>query len=270
MRTATVTLCALLLMTTSLCGGDPPEKGRMVFIFCDVTTSLEGPERTEVARMAADILNHLPPGTSYNVYPIQAETAALTPINRNETVIPERDKDEGQQMLMERRRKQWLIDELANVSQKTNAPQDPSERRDDNRTCILNALNFAGNQFKQFSAEKYDRELVIVSDMLEECSDTPLRRQINVKKPDITQELKLAGDFPEWNDFSNVKITIITPVTLDTYIKHAPGKKPPMRDLQDFWKAIFTRCKVSPEAEKNGMYSWSNGSVPAYLLAQNQ
>lgn len=134
----------------------------MVFIFFDVTTSLDGTERAEVARMAADILDHLPPGTSYRVYPIQAETAALAQINRKELVIPPRDKDERLQTLLDRRRQQGLVNELSKVSKETNAPQDGNERRDDNRTCILNALNFAENQFKQFPAERYDRELVII------------------------------------------------------------------------------------------------------------
>jgi hypothetical protein len=268
MQTAIVVLCVLLLMTVSFCA-PPPTKERMVFIFCDVTTSLEGTERAEVARMAADILNHLPPGTSYRVYPIQAETAVLAPINK-ELVIPPKEKSVGLQALLDKRRQQGLVNDLANISKETNAPQDGNERRDDNRTCILNALNFAENQFKQFSAERYDRELVIISDMLEECSVTPLKRPINIKKPDITQELKLAGEFPEGNDFSNVKISIIVPGTLETYVKYAPGKKPPMGALQGFWKGILSRCKVPPEAEKNGMYSWSNGSVPASLLAQNK
>ncbi|HJQ31435.1 MAG TPA: hypothetical protein VJ866_04635 [Pyrinomonadaceae bacterium] len=266
MRTATVALCALLLLGFTAC---PPQRERVVFIFCDVTTSLEGAERAEVARMAADIVNHLPPGTSYRVYPIQAETAALTHINK-ELVIPKREKDEGLQESLDEGRQQELVDELANVSKETNARQDGNERRDDNRTCILNALNFAGNQLKQFPAERYDREIVIISDMLEECTQTPLKRPVNIKKPNITQELNLAGDFPEGNDFSHVRISIIVPVTPETYVRYAPGKKPPMGDLQAFWKGVFGRCKVPPEAENNGMYSWSNGSVPAYFLAQNK
>jgi hypothetical protein len=151
-------------------------------------------------------------------------------------------------------------------------PQGGSERRDDNRTCILNALNFAANQFKQqFPADEYDRELIIISDMLEECSDSPFGRLVNIRKPDITQELKLADEFPEGNDLSSVKITIITPVTLETYVRHAPGKEPPMAELQKFWGAIFNRCKVTPEAQqKADLYGWSNGEVPRSLLAQTQ
>ena len=279
MRRATVALCALLLMTVSACitrppqnntPPPPPQKERMVFIFCDVTISLKETERAEVARMAAEILNHLPPGTSYRVYPIQAETSALAQINQKELVIPPRNKDERLQTLLEKRRQQGLADDLANISKETNAPQDGNERRDDNRTCILNALNFAGNQFKQFPAEKYDRELIIISDMLEECTDPPLKQPINIKKPNITPELKLAGEFPEVNDFSTVKISIIVPVTLETYKKYAPGRMPSIDDLKEFWKIIFSRCKVPPDAENKGTYSWSNGSVPPYLLAQNK
>lgn len=268
MRTVSVILCFLTLMTAAAC---PPTKGRMVFIFCDVTVSLNGTERTEVARMAADILNNLPAGTEYRIYPIQAETAALAPINKRESVIPPPEKDPILQSVLNKRRREGLVGELAKYSKETNAPQDANERRDDNRTCILNALNFAGNQFRQFPPERYDRELIVISDMLEECKETPVGRPVNIKKPDITQELKLANEFPEGNDLSSVKITIITPVTLETYVRHAPGKEPPMAELQKFWSVIFNRCKVTPAAQQDtDLYGWSNGEVPRSLLAQTQ
>jgi hypothetical protein len=246
-------------------------KKRVVFIFCDVTISLNGTERTEVGRMAADILNNLPVGTEYRIYPIQAETDALAPINKRESVIPPKDKNPSLQAILDRRRREGVVEELAKYSKETNAPQDTNERRDDNRTCILNALNFAGNQFKQFLPGQYDRELIVISDMLEECKEAPLGRPVNIKKPDIAQELRLANEFPEGNDLSAVKITIITPVTLETYVRHAPGRKPPMAALQEFWAVIFSRCKVTREAQKNTeVYSWSNGEVPGYLLAQTK
>lgn len=271
MQTVSAILCCLFLMTAVSC---PPRKakGRAVFIFCDVTVSLNGTERTQVAWMAADILNHLPGGTVYRVYPLQAETAALAPINVNELKIPPKQKGTSLQAALEKRRQEWLVGELAKYSKETNGPQGGSERRDDNRTCILNALDFAANQFKQeFPADEYDRELIIISDMLEECTDSPFGRPVNIKKPDITQELKLANEFPEGNDLSSVKITIITPVTLETYVRHAPGKEPPMAELQKFWAVIFNRCKVTPEAQQNtDLYGWSNGEVPRSLLAQTQ
>lgn len=272
MRIATVILCTFILMSTSWCGPGPDlRKERVVFVFCDVTFSLNGTERTQVARMAANILNHLPAGTAYRVYPIQAETAALAPINEKELRIPERNKNAGLQAVRDEQRQDELIAELERYSKEMNSTPDGRERRDDNRTCIVNALGFAANQLKQFPAEKYDRELVIISDMLEECNDTPLGRRVNIKQPDITQELKLANNFPEGNDLSAVKITIITPVTLETYVKHAPGKEPSMAALKEFWAVVFSRYKVTREAQQeSGVYSWSHGEVPGSLLAQAQ
>lgn len=55
-----------------------------------------------------------------------------------------------------------------------------------NRTCILNASGFAGNQFGDFPEEQSDHQIIIISDVLEECDETPLRRKINISAAGIS------------------------------------------------------------------------------------
>jgi hypothetical protein len=261
----TVGLFLILTFLVSLrdCDGDPRRK--IVFIFCDVTNSLDKSESEKVASMAAGILNSLPAGTEYRLYPILVETDRLTPINDKESLIRPKESDPNLQGGLEKRRQEELTEKLRNLYQITN------KNRFDNRTCILNALSFAGNQLNDFPKDKYDRELVIISDMFEECNDTPLKRKIDIRKPDINEELKLAESSPQMADLSSVVVTIITPATEDTYMNYEPGTKPPMSSLKDFWGKIFTHCNVPPEAQKDPeKYFWSNGILPRRFLVQSK
>lgn len=250
----------LLLVALTLASSCRPEarKQRIVFLFCDVTNSLNPSESVTVAAMAARVLNSLPPGTAYRIFPIQAATERLTPLNESESVIRPKEEDENLQAAIEQRRQEELAGKLSALYQRTNRNQN------DNRTCILNALGFAANQLKDYPVEKnYERDLVIISDMLEECNDTPFGRTVDIRKLDITAELNLAKSFPEGVDFSGVTINVITPATEESYVRYEPGTRPPMAALREFWGTIFSRCNVSPEHQQSPeKYFWSNGLLP--------
>jgi hypothetical protein len=249
-----VCVCALLLAPV---GCDREVRKRVAFIFCDVTNSLNKSESETVASITARVLNSLPPGTEYRIFPIQAATTRLAAINEDERVIPPKEEDEILQAERGKKRQEALAVKLANLYRVTNTS------RNDNRTCILNAIAFAGHQFRDFAADKFDHELIIVSDMLEECDDTPLRQQVDIRKGDITKEIELAGTFPEDFDLSHATINIITPATEETYVKYEAGTRPPMSQLREFWGIVFSRCHVSPEFQKRPeKYFWSNGILP--------
>jgi hypothetical protein len=257
MRIAAITLCVFLLLAVLSNCGRGTLKRKAVFIFCDVTNSLNKTESETVASMASGVLNTLQPGTEYRIYPILAETERLVPINDKESTIQPKSDNESLQSVLEKRRQEDMAKKLTNLYQVTNT------NKNDNRTCILNAISFAGQQFNDFPKDKYDRELIIISDMLEECDNTPLKRQIDIRKGDITEELKQANNFPQGTDLSDVSISIITPATEETYVKYQPGSRPPMDSLKEFWRLIFNGCNVSPEAQKNTeKYFWSNGILP--------
>lgn len=261
MRLLLVLCCCLLLSTCEV----EQQKKRVVFIFCDVTNSLDKSESEMVARMASDLLSNFPAGTEYRVYPILAQTYQPAPINDTEQILPPRNDNPKIQEVNESERREKITSQLTNLYNVTNAG------RYDNRTCILNAVNFAANQLKDFSPEHYDRELIFISDMIEECDVTPLQRRINIRKGDISEEVKLASNFPKGTDLARVRITIITPTTEDTYLKYQPGTRPPMMALQEFWYNIFKQCSIPPNAfPVSEQFFWSNGAIPTNRLATNK
>jgi hypothetical protein len=237
----------------------------VVFIFCDVTNSLNKSESEMVATMASKVLATFPTGTEYRIYPILAQTYQLAPINDNEQVLPPRDENPKIQDINQKKRQEEITSKLANLYNVTNAG------RYDNRTCILNAIDFASNQLKDFGPDDYDRELIFISDMLEECDVTPLQHRINLRKGDISEEIKLASNFPKGADLSHMRITIITPTTEDTYLKYQPGLRPPMSSLQEFWYNIFKQCNIPPEAfPVSDYFYWSNGVIPNRLTKKKE
>jgi hypothetical protein len=256
-------LTLLTLLAFGSCNGGGPDltRKRVVFLFCDVTNSLSVSESGMVATLAADILDRLPPRTEYRVYPILAGTGQLAPINDAEKVIPRKDENNPNLYDLNREtRRQELAEKLNNLYHVTNV------NRYDNRTCILNAVNFAHEQFRDFNPESYDRDLVIISDMLEECDVTILQKPVDIRKGDISNEVKLAQQgegFPDGLDLSNIVINVVTPATDETYRAYQPGTRPPMPTLQEFWFSIFKRAKVAPANIQNpDKCYWSNGVLP--------
>src|SRR2546421_8385382 len=148
MRRATKIICILImLISTSAC--PPLSRKKVVFIFCDVTNSLNKTESDQAALMTVRIVNGLHAGTEYKIYPILAETDRLAPINNdNESVIRQKDKNSSLQEGLDKRQGDEITQELAKLYKDTNTST--GRHRDDRRTCILNALNFAADPAKEF------------------------------------------------------------------------------------------------------------------------
>ena len=255
--------CAVALLLLSLTACQPTPRTRIIFLFCDVTNSLQPEESNKVAMHAADVLDGLTPGTLYRVYPIQAETGQLAPLAEGK-IERGRDNPNLEKALRASRREQLSkkLAELYRASSQLN--------RYDNRTCILNTLGFASNQLRDFPGERYEREMVFISDMLEECDATPLRQTVDIRKGDISKEVKLAGDFPQGIDFSQVVVNVITPTTIETYLKYDAKTRPQMDTLQDFWFTVFKRCNVAAgDLQNPERFFWSNGVLPNRYTQKN-
>lgn len=89
----------------------------------------------------------------------------------------------------------------------------------------------------------YDFEIYFISDMVENCNETPLG-PIKMNDSDSLVLLQLlAKQFPHGPDLSGVRITIIIPSTFDSSDKIRIGAD----YLKNFWKTIFTRCGMKEE-----------------------
>lgn len=249
-RVLTLIVLAAFAGATSACENGSlvqPRRTTVALIFSDVTSSLVQQESKRVAALTADVLDALPPGTNYAVYPIQMETQRLAPI-REGTVTAGRGTTAD--LAIKQQRREELDQAITELYEQTRKVRDHGslEGRPDNHSCILNSLTFAEQQFRQFAdRDRYDLELIFISDMIEECNRTPMRRPITLAKKDISKEIKLAETVDLSLNLSAARVTMIIPSTMETY-RQSQAQRPDLRELQAFWKQVMKHCGFDDES----------------------
>lgn len=229
----------------------PPRSPQVVaLIFADVTSSLNRGESEQIANIAASAFDELPGGSQAALFPIHMDMESPSPILRP-SYIP---MDPDTRSALVGPRHNIIKKKVAELYDVINHPQVKS----DGRTCILDALVFAGNYFQNNTIAGDKRLLIFASDMLEECAMTPLRKPIHLNKIDIMSEIKAATAFPEIQGLSGVQILVVLPANPTPEKFH--HTRPRMEALRKFWDAIFfaagRNCAIRPNI------TWSIGQLP--------
>jgi hypothetical protein len=265
MMKKTLTLWLLFTAATTIltsCDTEPivmVQKTRVALVFSDVTSSLIPQENKEVAMLTADVLDHLPPGATYAVYPIQIETQRLTPIVEGKAMV---ETNEQANIAVKDQRRKELIRAIADLYGKIRVVRDHSSPygKPDNHSCILNTLGFAQDQFRQFADPgRFDLELIYISDMVEECNRTPMHQPIVLARKDISKEITLAQNSALKLNLSNTRVTIIIPSTTETYLV---GHRPNLDELRLFWEAVLKGCGFSDETLKDERHFYFSAGLP--------
>jgi hypothetical protein len=224
----------------------------IALVFADVTSSLDEKQREQIAKLTADAIDDMPVGAEVTLYPIHMAMQRPKPILDPFTVPAIRPMQRRAWKLYKEKRRNQIRENIANLYREVNAS--PTI---DKRTCILDAIVFAGNYFKS-RKEPGDRILVIASDMLEECNNTPLQSAIRLNKAVISQEIKAAARFPASLGLSKVRIVLLLP-------SDNPGKQPYPRPrdefLIEFWNTIFAKATGNPQISPD----WYVGRLPDWL-----
>ncbi len=206
---------------------------RDVVVFCDVTKSLTSGEFAMVKRFAGKVVSSYRPPARVDVFPIYLETgrgdalavfdmkAAMRPSQRRRSVA---ERDEQIKALEDRL--QVLHEDLNSVG------------ADPNRSCIINALAHAAELFAGVDGEgRTVKELVIISDMVEECDASSLGL-VRLNRRAIEEEISRAEHCSGMPSLQGVRVTVVTP------FEARPVRRPDRPDqhsLERFWKAMF-RC----------------------------
>lgn len=279
-----ITCLGLLLSSCDRCGGklnrqqSKPPKTVVALIFCDVTNSLTEKENRRVGNIAVDVLDSLPEGAIFKLYPIQIQTQMIAPIAldlNEDKKTPEANyqvlrgptsstEEQAQREKMEKQKKNWG----EQIPTAVDALYDQMNKGLDNRTCIVNTLGFASNLIKDYAdADKYEVRIYLISDMIEECSNTPLPgRLVKMNHPNISDEISRAAAFRPGNSESNnsesndsqpndskfkcnlagVNLYCVFPAASDTSM--VPSERRPNRDnVKAFWGYIFRACGVNSQ-----------------------
>jgi len=248
-KLATLLMQAHVLVNLSAC--TPPKPKPVVkptpvilLILVDVTRSLEPSEVQKVAELAADVLDRFPPNTDYTIYPIQWETERPTVIDQSHPKEPYVSMNPEEKKQRRDRLKTTIAQYFKEVNDKDKQPVD--------RTCILNALNTADRHFHEtaarFSLEPGKTacmELVIISDMIEQCSIDSLNTRIDLKQKAIAENITIAKQISTFPNLSAIKISIIIPTAEDStpFVRNRPR----LADVEAFWDPIFLRAGFQKE-----------------------
>jgi hypothetical protein len=213
-----------------------------LLILVDVTRSLEKSEVRQVAKLASDVLDRFPANTDYTIYPIQWETQKPTAVDEGHPRSSSQPLTEDEKGARRKRIDEKIERYFTNVNEKQ--PTD--------RSCILNTLHLADKHFYQATGgspgdptKQPCMEMVIISDMIEQCAINPSNQGIDLQEIPISEALELVKQIPSLPNLSRLHISVIIPTAEDAtpYARNRPS----LGDLETFWNAVFLRCGFKQE-----------------------
>lgn len=251
---------ALLSLLVAACGPviieRPVIKHKVVLIFSDVTSSLLETESASVANLTSDVVDSLPAGSKFSIVPIQVQPERLSPMS--EDVVAAVSSPAADVVIKQNRRERLTarINDLYKKIREFKVPA-PPYGSPDNHSCILGTLSYAEGYFRQFP--KADLELVYISDMIEECNETPFGRPINLAQSEIKKEIAEAQSLQMSCDLGRARISVIIPTNDDTY---TAGMRPALSDVKQFWEKVFMKCGFDQDTLKSNEHFYFRAGLP--------
>jgi len=211
--------------------GNPRELPRTFVIFADVTRSLSEQEHASVSEKVQAVVNLMPPKATLFVFPILEDVQRAPAAYSGTLPDVQSTSDSVDFSVTKSRWKKEVAERLKAIV------AGPATGR--NRTCISGALRKA-QEVTIDASDTRPVEIVIVSDMLEDCDDSLLGRKVSLEKWSIDAELKAIRAMPQQPllRLNGASVTILLP-TVPT--SQAATKRPAVHQLQDFWRAVLDR-----------------------------
>lgn len=224
---------------------------RHAIIFADVTSSLSPDEMGRVVSTTSEVIGALPAETHVAVYTIQIDPEA-TPLK--EITLPRRGSNIDERVAAQRRVQEFRQAVSTAIIQQYCAINfnDPATRtqcanlqfvpkpQDDLRSCILGRLEKASRKIADArEAGATDIEVIFVSDMVEECERTPLRRRVRLTRTSLAAETKNVPQYESLPNLAGASITIVVPRAAESSVR---ASTPDLRDLREYWRAVFAAC----------------------------
>lgn len=242
------------------CAGEAQQEvrgPRVALIFCDVTSSLNENQLTAVADLTAQVVRNLEPPVRYQVIPIMMQTEEASPVmdeNVPDLTTPS-DRQKYKQALQAL--PAFLRERLSQLYGKVNEPS-----ADPDRSCIVGALSRASGLLEQFDNAS-SADVILISDMIEECKQTPFGFPLRLNKVEIGSEIekvKSAGALPS---LKQARIAFILPASSEEAIQARPS----LRDLRIFWGSVGLKAELSQGDLKDPRRFYLGPGLPERLRA---
>ena len=240
-------LILLLIFLFGYCGSEDPSQIRkkkdvVAIIYCDLSTSVDSTSIYKVADDAQKLLNYFPRGSILHFYPIDQSPFVSPILEFTKPLLGGTSSEEAENEMFINMAASTIYNQIIQKYRKINSnPKD----RNVARSCILRTLETAHLLFRQYRIipnKNYKYELIYLSDMLEECYDSPIGPLFMTKRYHQLAKEKLESYNPNF-DLSYAKISIINSVDFEKgpspYIKY--------EDLKNLWKKIFLKVGFTEE-----------------------
>lgn len=211
----------------------PLEKKTILLILLDVSESVRTEQLQQLVGYTESILDDVAPGTDFRIFSF-GDRVESKPIADGITKEIPHGPDEGTDFQNRKLALYRSIEEAVAQAHKRVSPSLSS-------TCIISALSFAQHYFSQFTANAQHFELVILSDMKENCSEDSLNRKIILDQPNISNELQALDALPSFPDLSSVNLTMILPSAISSQ------RDVREEELDRFWRKALTKFGFTNE-----------------------
>jgi hypothetical protein len=210
---------------------DPRELPRTYVVFADVTRSLSEQEHASVYDTVQKVVALLPPKATLIIFPILEDVQRAPSVFEGTLPAVQSTSDSVDLSVAKTRWKSLVAEKLKAID------AGPATGR--NRTCISGALRKA-EEVTVDASESRPVEIIIVSDMLEDCADSLLGRKLSLEKTSIDAEVKVARALPPEAllRLNGASVTVLLP-TVPT--SAATTKRPAVHQLEEFWRAVLDR-----------------------------
>lgn len=214
----------------------------VALIFCDLTTSVDSAAVPKVARDVSKLMLSFPYETKLYILPV-AESPFIKPIldftyPGKATKPSEIEKNK----LLIRKVAQYAGDKIKKLHREGFSGRDAKNKP---LSCIMRSLETAHSYFSQFRALKdkqFDFELIYLSDMIEECDNSPAGPVFLTKKNYKSALVNLQNYKPAF-DLSYAKVSVI--VSVDEYDEASQYVS--YEQLKEVWKNIFIKAGFTAE-----------------------
>ena len=205
-----------------------PPKPPVILVFADITDSLQGGEATAVQEVISYIFDRAPEKTLIRVYPVLAVPDIARELSSE--VIPFRTATGAYALKKDADRRaefaKHAVDALLAVG-KTVDPRVPS-------SCLSGALRRAANDLNVAEFSGRPLEVVIISDMVEDCRNSINGSRVALVRAGITGEIAAARKLTSFVDLQKANVFFIYPAAVNS--GSDPNRKSaPPKELQAFW-----------------------------------
>ncbi len=210
---------------------DPRTLPRTYVIFADVTDSLSAREHAVVEEKVQRIVEIMPPKATLIVFPILEDVERAPAIYTATLPDTLTTSDSVDFSVFKARSKVEVAKTLHQVA--------AGNRIGRKLTCISGALRKA-EEVTIDARPSRPVEIIIVSDMLEDCNDSLLGGKLSLEKQSIMKEIKAARALPS-EPLLHLNGASVTMLLATDPTSPGTTKRPAAHDLERFWREILDR-----------------------------